>query len=229
MDAFQNRAEEGMYRRAEDGFTLVELLVVIAIIGILIALLLPAVQSAREASRRSACSNNVKQLALACSNFEASKHYFPPGGPTCIDRQNLPENITPQWMPNAGRSNNPLPSWWVSGTQAPGSTRAECYGPNWAVQVLAFIEEKGLSDFAKEALNSFPEDSYEANPPDNWDIKRVDYGGIGGKANQLFLCPSAGTDTHVLYNDKDDTGKYNDGGGGGGPYQSGSMALGHLA
>src|SRR5262245_62107574 len=60
-------------------FTLVELLVVIAIIGILVALLLPAIQAAREAARRSSCQNNMKNLGLACLNYESTRKVFPPG------------------------------------------------------------------------------------------------------------------------------------------------------
>ena len=63
--------------RRSGGFTLVELLVVIAIIGILVALLLPAVQAAREASRRSACANNLRQMALAMHNYESALGIFP--------------------------------------------------------------------------------------------------------------------------------------------------------
>lgn len=76
------------------GFTLVELLVVIAIIGILVALLLPAVQAAREAARRAQCQNSMRQLGIGILNYESAKKSFPPGG---ICEGGLPDPCKAGW------------------------------------------------------------------------------------------------------------------------------------
>jgi prepilin-type processing-associated H-X9-DG protein len=98
----------------------VELLVVIAIIGVLVALLLPAVQAAREAARRNQCLSNLRQLSLGLSNFESAKGAYP--------MTLLPDKSV--------SSNNPDPS------QLPPN--AAYIGPNWAVQLLPFVEQQAV-------------------------------------------------------------------------------------
>jgi prepilin-type N-terminal cleavage/methylation domain-containing protein/prepilin-type processing-associated H-X9-DG protein len=110
-------------------FTLVELLVVIAIIGILIALLLPAVQAARESARRAQCSNNLKQIGLGLHNHLDSKRFFPTAG------------------------SNPQGFTAADGTSDPVWNMAPKYGferGSWAFQVLPYIEEQPLSDVARQ-------------------------------------------------------------------------------
>jgi prepilin-type N-terminal cleavage/methylation domain-containing protein/prepilin-type processing-associated H-X9-DG protein len=101
------------------GFTLVELLVVIAIIGILIALLLPAIQAAREAARRMQCSNNLKQMGLGCITHLDSQKFFPTGG----------------W------------GWAWVGDPDRGFEKRQPGG--WTFNILPFIEMKSLHDQGK--------------------------------------------------------------------------------
>src|SRR4051812_22088733 len=92
LNAFTLVELPAVSERKRKAFTLVELLVVIAIIGILVALLLPAIQAAREAARRSDCMNRIKQISLACLNYENTRKHFPSA--TIV----VPENTPPKTL-----------------------------------------------------------------------------------------------------------------------------------
>jgi prepilin-type N-terminal cleavage/methylation domain-containing protein len=110
-----------LLRPARRGFTLIELLVVIAIIAILISLLLPAVQQAREAARRSQCRNNMKQIGLALHNYHDNFGAFPPG--------------------NSLSGVSPTAPYTVNLTTA---NRAAGYG--WAAHILPYVDQANLYD-----------------------------------------------------------------------------------
>ena len=88
------------YEKKTSGFTLVELLIVIAIMGVLIGLLLPAVNAAREAARKSNCANNIKQMSLACLSYETTYHLLPPAADFANRKYNdLKEvNLRANWI-----------------------------------------------------------------------------------------------------------------------------------
>jgi prepilin-type N-terminal cleavage/methylation domain-containing protein/prepilin-type processing-associated H-X9-DG protein len=117
--------------RNRQGFTLVELLVVIAIIGVLVALLLPAVQAAREAARRSQCSNNLKQIGLALHNYHDSALTFPMGNFVRVSGSGVPPLRSDGWtwhvriLPFAEQGPLYEKVRHVIGTDAGGTTSAE--------------------------------------------------------------------------------------------------------
>ena len=173
-----------MKRQGGRGFTLVELLVVIAIIGILIGLLLPAINAAREAGRRSACMNNAKQISLAVCNYVSNLGYMPPGA-----------NLNSR----AFSFQNSYDPWAEA-----GDTQRGMSGASWMLYIMPYMEHKEIYDrwnfagsvsqnaqYAQRDIKEFYCPSRRANvrPGDveimynQWTSGGTDYGGCMGQVN----------------------------------------------
>lgn len=158
----------------ERGFTLVELLVVIAIIGVLVALLLPAVQAAREAARRISCSNNLKNLGLAALNFESSS-------------QRLPHSITMWGWQENEQGTNADPSKGVKGGQngGPGYT-----GQGWIVEVLPYIEQQAVYDQIQAAIEASDGRDFTVQNKGGWGMGHNNLRSIVSQQLPLLTCTS---------------------------------------
>ncbi len=121
------------------GFTLIELLVVISIIGVLVGLLLPAVQSAREAGRRTQCQNNMRNIGLGILGYTNAYGKFPPAGVITDD----PNKQNPGTPPIDVPRNQGIVSWHDP-TCTPTSLEVPMY--NWVVEILPFLDQQDLGN-----------------------------------------------------------------------------------
>ena len=134
-------------KRKVRGFTLVELLVVIAIIGVLVALLLPAVQAAREAARRNSCLNNIKQISLGLNNHESARQFFPLAS-------------TAPFLGKVGV----VPNQLTTANNWTGTNQSDGDGYSWLVQVLPYMEQQPLYNRIRDAAVSGVQSKFMAGP-----------------------------------------------------------------
>lgn len=154
------------------GFTLVELLVVIAIIGVLVGLLLPAVQAAREAARRMSCGNNLKQLGLACLNYESAQSKLP----VSIHQWGEDFSITGEWLASGD-------SRYSTSVGGPGFL-----GKGWIVDVLPQMEQQAAYERLSQQMEV--DQSFGARANRGLGLGHINVREIVSAQYDFLSCPS---------------------------------------
>ena len=161
-------------RRGHRGFTLIELLVVIAIIAILVALLLPAVQKAREAARKTQCANHLKQLVVALHNYHDAHRVFPPGQIASPDKFWRTNNIGRYVLPEEATF------------QEPQIDRvSQFHGTSWMLHILPQIDQNTLYEFWDFDRNVWSNGEWGRRTVDLQDVIYPPKTDI-----EVFYCPS---------------------------------------
>jgi prepilin-type N-terminal cleavage/methylation domain-containing protein/prepilin-type processing-associated H-X9-DG protein len=183
-------------RQRQRGFTLIELLVVISIIGILVGLLLPAINQAREAGRRAQCQNNMKNVVLAIVGYVNQKNVFPPAAEYSEDDTTLAA-LTP------GSSYNPSPTESVVYTfmpgQTPRTTPGKITGPgapmySWVVPILPNLDNQELyNQWTMFNPNSTLPTGVAYYDPTNYVLGQASNAKISETALKILQCPDDNT------------------------------------
>jgi prepilin-type N-terminal cleavage/methylation domain-containing protein/prepilin-type processing-associated H-X9-DG protein len=196
---------DNLHSQRAGGFTLVELLVVIAIIGILVALLLPAIQAAREAARRMTCQNNLKQMGLALQNHLATKKAFPSGNEqTCYQCE--PWAWSARILPYMEESGiNDSIQWKNRPTYIPNAV-ANGSGPTQKVIAMFLCPSTTRYHWSRDETNHVNDIDHNGHWNEREGLAVSDYGGIQGPS-QTEINPLTGIaygyNLGVLLNIKD--------------------------